>query len=153
MRAADPIPRTGPIPPRSLLDAAAEWRPFPLLCNAVVVSSRVLSAILTAERFLHFQLRRDTYAFDCWSKATNPGTVLLWISRSRPKPPCRAACSLSPGHYFWAEMVLMNQKIVRTLCLDIPRRKRAFGKSFRLKVTIIWAPQRTAAARTWRSFG
>src|SRR5580658_6696472 len=59
--AADPVPRTSPIPPRSPPNVASEQRPFPLPCNASVASSRVLSVILTAQRFLHFQLRRDSF--------------------------------------------------------------------------------------------
>src|SRR6202453_658081 len=75
--AADPAPRTGPIPPRSPPDDASEWRLFPLPCNASVASSRALSVILTAARPLHFQLRRDRDAFDKWfnRKADEPDYV------------------------------------------------------------------------------
>src|SRR5437016_13346 len=43
-----------------LKDGAVEWPPSPRQCSACALFSYVRSAILTDERFLHFQLRRDT---------------------------------------------------------------------------------------------
>src|SRR5438270_7487049 len=57
--AAGPVPHTGPRRGPCLKGAASEWQPSPLRCNASVPSSYVRSAILTDERFLHFQLRQD----------------------------------------------------------------------------------------------
>src|ERR1017187_3219613 len=48
-------PRSALLPP----NASSEWRLSLPTCNASVVSSCVRSVILTDERFLHFQLRRD----------------------------------------------------------------------------------------------
>src|ERR1019366_9179244 len=41
------------------INAASGWRLSLLRCSAFLVSSSVLSVILTVERFLHFQLRRN----------------------------------------------------------------------------------------------
>src|SRR5215469_11131865 len=49
-------PRSALLPP----NAASEWQPSLPACSASVASSCVRSVILTDERFLHFQLRRDT---------------------------------------------------------------------------------------------
>src|SRR6516162_10691211 len=49
-------PRSALLPP----NAASEWLLFLPACSASVASSSVRSAILTDERFLHFQLRQDT---------------------------------------------------------------------------------------------
>src|ERR1022692_3339845 len=57
--AAGPVPHTGPRLAPCPKGAASEWPPSPLRCNASVLSSYVPSVILTEERFLHFQLRRD----------------------------------------------------------------------------------------------
>src|ERR1017187_7031982 len=68
-------PRSALLPP----NASSEWRLSLPTCNASVVSSCVRSVILTDERFLHFQLRRDTFPFRelqdcCFSKtAGEPG--------------------------------------------------------------------------------
>src|ERR1019366_4765588 len=48
-------PRSALLPP----NASSEWQLSLPACSASVVSSCVLSVILTDERFLHFQLRRD----------------------------------------------------------------------------------------------
>src|SRR5262249_46296081 len=45
-------------------NAVSERRPSLLRCSVSVVFSRVLSVILTAERSLHFQLRRDNLNWD-----------------------------------------------------------------------------------------
>src|SRR5271157_724522 len=58
--AASPVPHTGPRPEPCPEGGASEWPPSPLRCNAFVPFSYVRSAILTDERFLHFQLRQDT---------------------------------------------------------------------------------------------
>src|ERR1035437_8066108 len=58
--AAGPVPHTGPTPEPCPKGAASEWPPSPLRCNAFVPFSYVRSAILTDERFLHFQLRQDS---------------------------------------------------------------------------------------------
>ncbi|MGD0670187.1 MAG: hypothetical protein ABSB23_21850, partial [Bryobacteraceae bacterium] len=69
--------------------AASKWRPSLLRCNAFVVSSRALSAILTGERSFHFQLRRDTslleYGDIRWElEGLGGGTRLtLWHSIDR----------------------------------------------------------------------
>src|SRR5947209_9052443 len=52
--------RTGPKSELSPANAPSKWRPSPLRCGAFVLFSRVSPFILTEERFLHFQLRRDT---------------------------------------------------------------------------------------------
>src|SRR5271157_47244 len=57
--AASPVPHTGPRPKPCPKGGASEWPPSPLRCNAFVPFSYVRSAILTDERFLHFQLRQD----------------------------------------------------------------------------------------------
>src|SRR5271166_6133037 len=57
--AAGPLPHTSPRPEPCPIGAASEWPPSPLRCNAFVPFSYVRSAILTDERFLHFQLRQD----------------------------------------------------------------------------------------------
>jgi hypothetical protein len=50
-------PRSALLPP----NAASEWRPSLPACSASVAFSCVRSvSVLTDERFLHFQLRRDT---------------------------------------------------------------------------------------------
>ena len=51
--------KPAPSPP----DAASGWRPSLRLCTASVLFSCVPSVSLTAERSLHFQLRRDTPAY------------------------------------------------------------------------------------------
>src|ERR1039457_311055 len=60
--AAGPVPHTGPTPEPCPKGAASEWLPSPLRCNAFVPFSYVRSAILTDERFLHFQLRQDNFS-------------------------------------------------------------------------------------------
>src|SRR6516164_10947728 len=50
-------PRSALLPP----NAASEWLLFLPACTASVASSSVRSVILTDERFLHFQLRQDTF--------------------------------------------------------------------------------------------
>src|SRR5271165_26584 len=57
--AAAPLPHTSPRPEPCPKGGASEWPPSPLPCNAFVPFSYVRSAILTDERFLHFQLRQD----------------------------------------------------------------------------------------------
>src|ERR1700677_3339004 len=57
--AAVPVLHTGQIPQPCLKDGAVEWPPFPQQCSASVLFSYVRSAILTDERSLHFQLRRN----------------------------------------------------------------------------------------------
>src|SRR5271170_5928278 len=47
--------RPAPVP----INAASGWRLSLLRCNASLPFSRVLSIILTVERSLHFQLRRN----------------------------------------------------------------------------------------------
>src|ERR1700722_5482865 len=61
--AADPVLHTGQKPQPCLKDGAVEWPPSPQQCSASVLFSYVRSAILTDERFLHFQLRRNTSGF------------------------------------------------------------------------------------------
>src|SRR5271157_5297808 len=58
--AAGPLPHTSPRPEPCPKGGASEWPPSPLPCNAFVPFSYVRSAILTDERFLHFQLRQDS---------------------------------------------------------------------------------------------
>src|SRR5215469_5457923 len=58
--AAGPALHTDPKPGPYLNDGAAEWPPSPQQCSASALCSYVRSAILTDERFLHFQLRRNT---------------------------------------------------------------------------------------------
>src|SRR5208283_1247557 len=57
--AAAPVRHTASRLAPAPANAAARRRPSLLRCSVSVVFSRVLSVILTAERFLHFQLRRD----------------------------------------------------------------------------------------------
>ena len=61
--AAAPVLHTDRKPGPCLKDGAAEWPPLPQQCSACALFSYVRSAILTDERFLHFQLRRDTGVF------------------------------------------------------------------------------------------
>src|SRR5439155_8619248 len=58
--AAGPVPHTGPRRAPCPKGVASRWLLSLLRCNASVPSSYVRSAILTEERFLHFQLRQDT---------------------------------------------------------------------------------------------
>src|SRR5664279_2599425 len=60
--AAGPVPHTGLRPEPCPKGAASEWPPSLLRCNAFFLSSYVRSAILTDERFLHFQLRQNKTA-------------------------------------------------------------------------------------------
>src|SRR5271157_171285 len=62
--AAGPLPHTSPRPEPCPKGAASKWLPSPLRCNAFFPFSYVRSAILTDERFLHFQLRQDKLADD-----------------------------------------------------------------------------------------
>src|SRR5262249_34390415 len=51
--------RIGPKSEFSPGNGASKWRPFLLRCSSCVAFSRGLSVILTEERSLHFQLRRN----------------------------------------------------------------------------------------------
>src|SRR5271157_5270458 len=82
--AAGPLPHTSPRPEPCPKGAASKWLPSPLRCNAFVPFSYVRSAILTDERFLHFQLRQDTCGM-------GPGT---WSRRSRTPAGGRRAQSI-----------------------------------------------------------
>src|SRR5664279_4022007 len=62
---AGPLPHTSPRPEPCPKGDTSKWPPSPLLCNAFVPFSYVRSAILTDERFLHFQLRQDTLRARC----------------------------------------------------------------------------------------
>src|SRR5205085_2558425 len=53
--AAGPVLHTDRKPGPCLKDGAVEWPPSPQQCNACALFSYVRSAILTDERFLHFQ--------------------------------------------------------------------------------------------------
>src|SRR5271166_5279017 len=57
--AASPVPHTDPRRAPSPKGAVSRPLLSLLLCNASVLSSYVRSAILTEERYLHFQLRQD----------------------------------------------------------------------------------------------
>src|SRR5579859_5471437 len=57
---AAPVPHTDRKPGPCLKDGAVGRPPSPQLCSACALFSYVRSAILTDERFLHFQLRRDS---------------------------------------------------------------------------------------------
>src|SRR5262249_34952885 len=57
---ANPVPRTDRKPGPCPKDGVVESPPSPQPCSACVLFAYVRSAILTDERFLHFQLRRDT---------------------------------------------------------------------------------------------
>src|SRR5262249_37773443 len=63
--AAGPVLHTALRPAPCPQDDASESQPSHLRCNASVPSSYVRSAILTDERFLHFQLRQDMCATHC----------------------------------------------------------------------------------------
>src|SRR2546427_10586475 len=54
------VPKRAPCPK----DAASKWPPSLLRCSAFFPSSYVRSAILTEERFLHFQLRQDSSSIE-----------------------------------------------------------------------------------------
>src|SRR5882724_11408121 len=58
--AAAPVLHTDRKPGPCLKDGAVGLPPSPQQCNACALFSYVRSAILTDERFLHFQLRQDT---------------------------------------------------------------------------------------------
>src|SRR5712691_3280387 len=74
--AAGPVPHTGPRWAPCPKGVASRWLLSLLRCNASVPSSYVRSAILTEERFLHFQLRQDR-----WTRAS-PTHFLLTRSMS-----------------------------------------------------------------------
>src|SRR6266700_1131850 len=57
---AAPVPHTDRKPGPCPKDGAVEWPPSPQQCSACALFSYVRSAILTDERFLLFQLRRDS---------------------------------------------------------------------------------------------
>src|SRR2546425_8471029 len=57
--AAGPVLHTDRKPGPCLKDGVVGWPPSPQLCSACALFSYVRSAILTDERFVHFQLRRD----------------------------------------------------------------------------------------------
>src|ERR1035437_8161541 len=57
---AAPVPHTDRKPGPCLKDGVVESPPSLQQCSACALFSYVRSAILTDERFLHFQLRRDT---------------------------------------------------------------------------------------------
>src|SRR5215469_2615358 len=76
--AAGPALHTDPKPGPYLKDGAAEWPPSPQQCSASALCSYVRSAILTDERFLHFQLRRDN-TIKCLL-FTRTGFPELWLS-------------------------------------------------------------------------
>src|SRR5262249_25939345 len=63
-------------------NAASGWRLSLPRCNAFVFSSRVLSVILTAERSLHFQPRRN----NPFGARGNP-RILPLRGRYRPRDP------------------------------------------------------------------
>src|SRR2546422_9865800 len=75
--AAGPVPHTGPRRAPCPKGVASRWLLSLLRCNASVPSSYVRSAILTEERFLHFQLRQDRgtwcfmFASDGWRSGQN----------------------------------------------------------------------------------
>src|SRR5271166_5178848 len=78
--AAGPLPHTSPRPEPCPIGAASEWPPSPLPCNAFVPFSYVRSAILTDERFLHFQLRQDTGEFGLhFEYISAPQLLTRWI--------------------------------------------------------------------------
>src|SRR5260370_30734699 len=58
--AGAPVRHTDPRPPSLPPNAASEWRLFLPACSASVAFSCARSAILTDERFLHFQLKQDS---------------------------------------------------------------------------------------------
>jgi hypothetical protein len=60
--AAIPVPHTDRKPQPCLKDGIVGSPPFPQRCSACAFFSYVRSAILTDERFLHFQLRQDRWA-------------------------------------------------------------------------------------------
>jgi hypothetical protein len=60
--AAGPVLHIDRKPRPCLKDGDVGWPPSPQQCNACAFFSYVRSAILTEERFLHFQLRRDIRA-------------------------------------------------------------------------------------------
>src|SRR5258708_40065793 len=57
--AAVPVLHRDRKPERALKDGVVGWPPSPQQCSACALFSYVRSAILTDERFLHFQLRQD----------------------------------------------------------------------------------------------
>src|SRR5437588_2038375 len=62
--AAAPVHHTDRKPALYPISAASGWQPSLLRCNAFALFSCVLSAILTEERPLQFQLRQDTSGTD-----------------------------------------------------------------------------------------
>src|SRR5271166_2338126 len=105
--AASPVPHTGPRPEPCPEGGASEWPPSPLRCNAFVPFSYVRSAILTDERFLHFQLRQDT------CRAGDGGVDFRrWDL---------------PAHHSLAVRLVMAHRTVR-LSTDDPRHLRHVGR-------------------------
>src|SRR5450759_320556 len=73
---AVPTPHTGQKPAPYPTGAVSGWQPSPLPCSAFAVFACVLSAILTEERPLHFQLRQDrvtTWPQELWGERTTEG--------------------------------------------------------------------------------
>src|SRR5271169_2491706 len=59
-----PVPHTGPTPAPYPTSAVVGWQPSLPPCNASALFACVLSAILTEERLLQFQLRQDSSTTD-----------------------------------------------------------------------------------------
>src|SRR5450759_1290894 len=71
--AAAPVPHTTPTPAPYPTSAVVGWQPSLLRCNAFAVFPCVLSAILTEERPLQFQLRQDRQRFHAAAVARTGG--------------------------------------------------------------------------------
>src|SRR5438128_2100771 len=107
--AAGPVPHTGPRRAPCPKGVASRWLLSLLRCNASVPSSYVRSAILTEERFLHFQLRQDIFTSQTESAdGTSVPTLPVASRKSSLRKLLRAAPSLHKSIYVTRRGVLVR---------------------------------------------
>src|SRR5215469_17324824 len=73
---AGPAPRTNRRPESCPKDGAVKSPPSPQQCSACALFAYARSALLTDERFLHFQLRRDSVGMARYCRAKIPEMVV-----------------------------------------------------------------------------
>jgi hypothetical protein len=98
--AAGPVLHTDRKLAPCLKDGVVEWPPSLQQCGACALFSYVRSAILTDERFFHFQLRQDTKTNALFLRTANcspvcPCVALVICRKSRPVVPELTPASIS----------------------------------------------------------